>query len=121
MDLNALIIDDDKRNIFALKTALKSRGILSYGVCCAKEGLLLLRAPHTFNVVLLDMMMPELDGYEFLKALRNDNHFDHPPIIAVTARAMIGDRQNCIEAGADGYVAKPVNIDILIKEINSVI
>jgi len=69
------------------------------------------------SVVLLDMMMPEFDGFQFLQHIRDSSGKDYPPVIAVTAKAMSGDRERCLGAGADGYVSKPVDIDVLLAEI----
>ncbi|MGN0020759.1 MAG: PleD family two-component system response regulator [Sphingobacterium hotanense] len=118
--MKILIIDDDHRNIFALKMALKSRGLHAFGCLDAREGLELLKQDSDFDVVLLDMMMPECDGFEVLEIIRNDSVDEYPPVISVTAKAMKGDRERCLMAGADGYVAKPVDIDILLKEIDGV-
>lgn len=115
--MNILIIDDDRRNIFALKTALKSRGFLSQGVLTAQEGLDLIVEGKGFDVVLLDMMMPEFDGFQFLQCISSDREKGYPPVIAVTAKAMSGDRERCLSAGADGYVSKPVDIEVLLAEI----
>ena len=119
--MNILIIDDDLRNIFALKTALKSRGLKAEGCISAKEGLYYLEKEKGVDIVLLDMMMPEFDGFELLEFVHQSPRKDYPPIIAVTAKAMMGDRERCILAGADGYVAKPVDIDKLLTEINRIL
>jgi two-component system cell cycle response regulator DivK len=108
-----LIIDDDTRNIFALKAVLKSRGIECLTATDAKEGIERLCAEREVAVVLLDMMMPDMDGYQVLQELKNGEHRDLP-VIAVTAQAMAGDRQKCLEAGADGYIAKPIDVDVLM-------
>ncbi|OYD45447.1 response regulator [Sphingobacterium cellulitidis] len=119
--MSILIIDDDKRNIFALKTALRSRGYDAQGVITAQEGLDILEGGSGISVVLLDMMMPEFDGFQFLKHIRVSLGKDYPPVIAVTAKAMRGDRERCLSAGADGYVSKPVDIDLLLTEIRGLV
>ncbi|WP_312697942.1 response regulator [Sphingobacterium mizutaii] len=119
--MSILIIDDDRRNIFALKTALKSRGYDSQGVLSAQEGLDLIEVGMGISVVLLDMMMPEFDGFQFLQHIRDSSGKDYPPVIAVTAKAMSGDRERCLSAGADGYVSKPVDIEVLLAEIQRLI
>ncbi|VTQ07570.1 response regulator [Sphingobacterium daejeonense] len=119
--MKILIIDDDHRNIFALRTALKSRGIEASGCQSAIEGLELLNTEMEIDVVLLDMMMPEFDGFQFLDRLHRPSGRVYPPVISVTARAMKGDRERCLLGGASGYVAKPVDIDELLEEIRSVI
>lgn len=119
--MNVLIIDDDHRNIFALKTALKSRGITANGILNGKEGLEILRNDPSVDVVLLDMMMPEFDGFEVLEEMQSLSQVKLPAVIAVTAKAMKGDRERCLLAGAKGYVSKPVDIDLLIAEIKQVL
>ena len=110
-DKTILIIDDDSRNIFALKAVLKSRGYACRTAITGKEGLEILFTDPAVSIVLLDMMMPELDGYELLSLIKTR----HPdlPAIAVTAQAMVGDREKCLEAGADEYIAKPIDVDRL--------
>lgn len=106
-----LIIDDDARNIFALRAVLKSKGYQCLSATDAQEGLSLLRQHAGIGIVLLDMMMPDMDGYEALPAIKEITDI---PVIAVTAQAMVGDREKCLEAGADDYVSKPVNVDVLL-------
>ena len=109
-----LIIDDDHRNIFALNAVLKSRGFHCVSATSGYDGLAMLSQQPDIGIVLLDMMMPEMDGYETLGRIRESNAQDIP-VIAVTAQAMVGDRQKCLDAGADEYVAKPVDLDHLLK------
>lgn len=113
-----LIIDDDARNIFALKAVLKSKGYTCISSLNAEEVLPLLNANEDIGVILLDMMMPEIDGYEVLNLLRNHNRYATMPVIAVTAQAMAGDREKCLEAGANDYISKPINTDMLIASLN---
>lgn len=115
-----LIIDDDSRNIFALGLALKARGYKSISCLGAAEGIALLQENKDISAVLMDMMMPEMDGYEAIKAINSSEKCKMTPIIAVTAQAMYGDREKCIEAGAWGYVSKPIDIDKLIAVIEEV-
>jgi HAMP domain-containing protein/signal transduction histidine kinase/CheY-like chemotaxis protein len=110
-----LIIDDDVRNIFALTSALERHRIQVLFAENGKRGIEVLAAAPEVNVVLLDVMMPEMDGYETARAIRRDSRFDNVSIIALTAKAMKGDREKCIEAGADGYIAKPVDVEQLIS------
>lgn len=110
-----LIIDDDTRNIFALKAVLKSRGYDCISSGGAPEGIDILKHDPGIKVVLLDMMMPEMDGYEAIGIIRNDEQISHLKIVAVTAQAMLGDREKCLDAGADAYISKPVDLDILEK------
>lgn len=112
-----LIIDDDPRNIFALRLALKSRGYQSVDALSVKEGLSLIEKNENIRVVLMDMMMPEIDGYEAIRLLNTDKRYADLPIVAVTAQAMTGDREKCLQAGAKAYIAKPVDIDKLIAII----
>lgn len=108
-----MLIDDDSRNIFALTAVLKSRGFACVTTTSATEGLSLLEAQPGIGIVLLDMMMPEMDGYETLSRIRKGTRNDIP-VIAVTAQAMTGDREKCIQAGADAYISKPINVDELL-------
>lgn len=113
-----LIIDDDQRNIFALRAVLKSRGYACLTAGGAREGIRLLTEQNDVGLVLLDMMMPDMDGYEAIKLIRQGSG-KTVPVIAVTAQAMVGDREKCIEAGADDYIAKPVDVDrlmVLLKQ-----
>lgn len=110
-----LIIDDDARNIFALAAVLRSRGYSCISASGMKEAfVILMREPESVDIILLDMMMPDMDGYEALPVLKENDLYAHIPVIAVTAQAMLGDREKCLRAGADGYVSKPVNIDELL-------
>lgn len=115
-----LIIDDDNRNIFALRLALKARGYTSISATSVPEGLSLIYENPHIRVVLMDMMMPDVDGYAAIKMLRADERFIDMPVVAVTAQDMSGDREKCLAAGANGYVSKPVDIDKLIAVIEKV-
>ncbi|MBE7178011.1 MAG: response regulator [Mucilaginibacter polytrichastri] len=106
-----LIIDDDARNIFALSLLLKTRGYTCLSASDARKGLLLLNTNPDIAVVLLDMMMPDMDGYEALAEIRAQENFAKLPVVAVTAQAMPGDREKCLAAGATAYLAKPVDVD----------
>ena len=108
-----LVIDDDTRNIFALCAVLRAKGYACISATNAVEGLEILEHDSQVGIVLMDMMMPEMDGYEAIPKIRENAHFSSIPIIAVTAQAMTGDREKCLEAGATGYVSKPVDIDLL--------
>jgi hypothetical protein len=110
-----LIVDDDVRNIFALTTFLeRSEMKVSYAES-GREGISRLQENGDIDVVLMDVMMPEMDGYETMRAIREQPRFRSLPIIAVTAKAMKGDREKCIEAGASDYIAKPVDMDQLLS------
>lgn len=115
-----LIIDDDSRNIFALRLVLKARGYAVISATDVPEGLRLIAENPQLSVVLMDMMMPEMDGYTAIRMIREQVSFAEMPIIAVTAQAMSGDREKCIAAGANGYVSKPVDIDKLMAVIEKV-
>lgn len=114
-----LIIDDDSRNIFALAAVLRARKYISISANSAQKGLDLLSNDKDIGVVLMDMMMPEMDGYEAMGIMKSKPETKNIPVIAVTAQAMCGDRERCIKAGADGYISKPVNVDELIRELNN--
>jgi len=122
MDKNKtiLIIDDDQNNIFALKLALKSRGFQAIGCLSAEEGLVQLRNHAGIGLVLMDMMMPEIDGYEATQLIRKSWNASELPIIAVTAQAMTGDREKCLAAGANGYISKPIDIELLVHTITEI-
>ena len=109
-----LIIEDDNRNIFALSLVLKSKGYGCLAATSAKEGMALLRDIPGLAIVLLDMMIPEVDGYEAIALLRKVPGREGLPIIAVTAQAMPGDAEKCLAAGANAYVSKPIDVDSLL-------
>jgi len=115
-----LVIDDDSRNIFALSAILKSRKYVCVSAESAEAGFSILKHDKDIGVILMDMMMPDMDGYEAIAKMKEDNHLRNIPVIAVTARAMTGDKELCIQAGASGYVSKPIDIDKLVMLINSV-
>lgn len=113
-----LIVDDDSRNIFALKAVLKSKGFDVKSASSAGEGLQMLRDNKGIKIVLMDMMMPDMDGYEALHTIRSDKVFSGTVVFAVTAQAMMGDREKCLEAGANEYVSKPIDVDLLLQLLN---
>lgn len=108
-----LIVDDDNRNIFALSAVLKSKGFQCVSAIGGEEGLDLLKREKGIAVVLMDMMMPGMDGYQAMAQMSNHPELKEIPVIAVTAQAMLGDRERCLNAGAVGYVSKPINVDEL--------
>jgi CheY-like chemotaxis protein len=113
---NILIVDDDVRNLFALTTAFERYGINPTTAESGKEAISILNnSSNTVDLVLMDIMMPEMDGYETIQKIRRENKNNTLPIIAVTAKAMKGDREKCIEAGASDYITKPVKIDQLMS------
>ncbi|MDZ8081172.1 MAG: HAMP domain-containing protein [Nostoc sp. DcaGUA01] len=111
----ALIVDDDVRNIFALTSMLERYQIQVLYAENGREGITLLESTPDIDVVLMDVMMPEMDGYETTRQIRQNNRFQSLPIIALTAKAMQGDREKCIEAGASDYITKPVDTEQLLS------
>jgi signal transduction histidine kinase/CheY-like chemotaxis protein len=112
-----LVVDDDIRNVFALTSALETHGMEVLHAESGKEGIDLLKRSADVDAVLMDVMMPGLDGIDTMRIVRQLDGYRELPIIAVTAKAMIGDREKCIEAGATDYVAKPVNMDVLLATL----
>jgi CheY-like chemotaxis protein len=110
-----LIVDDDIRNVFALTSALEMRGMKVLYAEDGREGIAKLRENTDVDLVLLDVMMPEMDGYETARSIRAMARFEHLPIISLTAKAMKGDRDKCIAAGASDYITKPVDMDQLLS------
>ena len=109
-----LIVDDDIRNIYSLASVLEAHGATVLHAERGAEGLALLEQNPTISVALIDIMMPEMDGYETMGRIRANPRLAHIPLISVTAKAMKGDREKCIEAGASDYISKPVDIDLLL-------
>lgn len=115
MKMKILIIDDDARNIFALAATLKAKGFETASCESAAEALEILKTETAFDFILIDMMMPDIDGYEAIPLIRNLPPRKNTTIIAVTAQAMTGDREKCLAAGADDYLSKPVDVDKLLS------
>ncbi|KFF04340.1 response regulator [Flavobacterium reichenbachii] len=115
-----LIIDDDSRNIFALVNTLKARSFECSSCLSAEEALKILAEDKTFDAVLIDMMMPEMDGYEAIPLIKELPSQESAYVIAVTAQAMKGDKEKCLEAGADAYISKPVDVDKLLQILNEI-
>lgn len=120
MTKKILIVDDDPRNIFALKLTMKARGYTSETAISAEDAIGILKNDDNIAVVLMDMMMPDTDGYKAIKLIREDQQIRHIPIIAVTAQAMQEDRQKCLDAGANDYIKKPVDVDLLMNAIKKI-
>jgi signal transduction histidine kinase/DNA-binding response OmpR family regulator len=110
-----LVVDDDVRNLFALTTAFERYNIHSITAESGQEAMKILDEANDIDIVLMDIMMPEMDGYETTQKIRREHKNTSLPIIAVTAKAMKGDREKCIEAGASDYITKPVKIDQLLS------
>jgi CheY-like chemotaxis protein len=112
-----LVVDDDVRNIFALSSVLERRGMKVLTAGTGREAITTLESTPDLAIVLMDIMMPEMDGYETMQVIRQNQAFRRLPIIALTAKAMKGDREKCLEAGASEYLAKPVNTDQLLSAL----
>ncbi|HXY08952.1 MAG TPA: HAMP domain-containing protein [Terriglobales bacterium] len=112
-----LVVDDDVRNIFALSSVLERRGMTVLTAGTGREAIATLESTPDLAIVLMDIMMPEMDGYETMQVIRQNSSFRRLPIIALTAKAMKGDREKCLEAGASEYLAKPVNTEQLLSAL----
>jgi CheY-like chemotaxis protein len=112
-----LVVDDDVRNIFALSSVLERRGMVVLAAGTGAEAIGILESTPNIAIVLMDIMMPQMDGYETMQVIREKPLFHRLPIIALTAKAMKGDRERCLEAGASEYLAKPVNTDQLLSTL----
>jgi CheY-like chemotaxis protein/signal transduction histidine kinase len=113
----ALLVDDDARNIFALSSVLERRGMKVLTATTGSEAVALVESNPSIAIVLMDIMMPQMDGYQTIGVIRQNPSFGRLPIIALTAKAMKGDREKCLEAGASDYLAKPVNTEQLLLAI----
>jgi CheY-like chemotaxis protein len=109
-----LIVDDDIRNIYSLTSVLESYDVEVLHAERGRDGILILEQTPGIDAALIDIMMPEMDGYETIRQIRERPAVADVPLIAVTAKAMKGDRQKCLDAGASDYIAKPVDIDLLL-------
>ncbi|MDM8557875.1 response regulator [Candidatus Parabeggiatoa sp. HSG14] len=114
-DKKVLIVDDDMRNVFALATVLEDKDMEVVVAQNGKEGLAMLEKHEDIVIILMDIMMPEMDGYEAMQEIRKQRRYHKLPIIALTAKAMKGDKSKCIQAGANDYLSKPVDTDKLIS------
>jgi CheY-like chemotaxis protein len=112
-----LLVDDDARNIFALSSVLERRGMKVLTATTGNEAIALLEETPSLAIVLMDIMMPEMDGYQTMEKIRQNKAYRRLPIIALTAKAMKGDREKCLEAGASDYLAKPVNTEQLLSAL----
>jgi CheY-like chemotaxis protein/signal transduction histidine kinase len=114
-----LVVDDDVRNIFALSSVIERRGMTVITAGTGREAIAKLESTPDIAIVLMDIMMPEMDGYETMQVIRQNSAFRRLPIIALTAKAMKGDREKCLEAGASEYLAKPVNTEQLLSSLRT--
>ncbi|MGB8832754.1 MAG: response regulator, partial [Candidatus Sulfotelmatobacter sp.] len=112
-----LVVDDDVRNIFALSSVIERRGMSVITAGTGREAIAKLESTPDVAIVLMDIMMPEMDGYETMQVIRQNPRFRRLPIVALTAKAMKGDRERCLEAGASEYLAKPVNTEQLLSSL----
>jgi len=113
----ALLVDDDPRNIFALSSALERRGMKVLTATTGAEAIEIMEETPSLAIVLMDIMMPEMDGYQTIEKIRENEAYRRLPIIALTAKAMKGDREKCLQAGASDYLAKPVNTEQLLSAL----
>jgi CheY-like chemotaxis protein len=114
-----LIVDDDVRNIFALAGALEQHEMIVVTADNGRDAIEMLKQNPDSDAVLMDIMMPEFDGYDTIRVIRGMERFQRLPIIAITARAMLGDREKCLEAGASDYIAKPIDVERLLSMLES--
>jgi CheY-like chemotaxis protein len=115
-----LIIDDDSRNIFALEHTLRAKSFDCLSCLSAEEALRLLATNEVVDAVLIDMMMPEMDGYDAIPLIKKIPSRQSTFVVAVTAQAMTGDKEKCLEAGADAYISKPVDVDKLLLILSKI-
>jgi len=114
-----LIADDDVKNVFVLASALEDHGVTVIGAKNGKDALEKLHQEGDVDLVLMDVMMPGMDGYTTMREIRKDEQLKHLPIIALTAKALKDDRQKCIQAGANDYLPKPIDYDALFRLVNA--
>jgi CheY-like chemotaxis protein len=114
-----LIVDDDIRNIFALSSVLEEYEMKIVSAENGRDAIDILVNQSDIDIVLMDIMMPELDGIDTMKEIRKIEDCRHLPIVAVTAKAMKGDREHCIEAGAWDYLSKPVEREVLLSVLRA--
>ena len=115
-----LIVDDDPRNIFALSATLRAKSFDCISCTSAEEALRILKTDELIDAVLIDMMMPEMDGYEAIPLIKKIESRAEVPVVSVTAQAMVGDREKCLLAGADDYISKPIDVDKLLNVLRKI-
>lgn len=116
-----LAVDDNDTNIFVVDALLEEQGMEVLTANDGQEALDVLEAHPDVDIVLMDIMMPVMNGYEAMRHIRSNARFGQVPIIALTARAMVGDSEKCLEAGATSYVSKPIDAEVLVGEITSLL
>ena len=116
-----LIVDDEDSNIYALQSYLDTMDVNIKVAKNGEQAINMLQNEGQVDIILLDMMMPVMDGYETLQVLKKHDSLNKIPVIAVTAKAMKGDREKCLEAGAWDYVSKPLDMKLLIEKINNLL
>src|SRR5690606_25193835 len=114
-----LVVDDDARNIFALTSVLEEHEMIVESADNGRDAITILQQNPDIDIVLMDIMMPEMDGMETIREIRKIDAFKNLPVIAVTAKAMKGDREKCIEAGAWDYLSKPVDIAQMLNSLRA--
>jgi CheY-like chemotaxis protein len=119
MNRTVLLVDDDARNIFALSSILERHGMRVLTATTGSEAVSIVGSDPDVAIVLMDIMMPGMDGYETMQVIRANPAYRRLPIIALTAKAMKGDREKCLDAGASDYLAKPVNTNQLLSALRS--
>jgi CheY-like chemotaxis protein len=110
-----LVVDDDVRNVFAITSVLERHRMQVLSAESGREAMRVLDKKPDIDAILMDVMMPDMDGYETMRAIRENRRFESLPIIAITAKAMKGDRDKCLEAGASDYIPKPVDVQRLLS------
>jgi CheY-like chemotaxis protein len=108
------VVDDDVRNIYSLTSVLEAHDVKVLHAESGADGIAILESTPGIDAALVDIMMPEMDGYETMRRIRANPAIAHIPLVSVTAKAMKGDRQKCLDAGASDYISKPVDIDLLL-------
>ena len=119
-DSSILIVDDIKDNVYALSAFLESYGVNVESAGSGREALTLVNR-KTFDVVLMDIRMPEMDGFEVIRQIRSNEKIAGIPIMAVTAQAMPGDADKCRKKGADDYISKPINTELLVEKLGKIL
>jgi len=114
-DKKVLVVDDDMRNVFAVTHILEEKGIITETAVNGQQALDKLEENSDYDLILMDIMMPVMDGYETMRKIRENTKFKDLKIIALTAKAMKSDREKCLEAGANDYLTKPLQIDRLLS------